>query len=73
MLYEVITLHYRAMRSDPQAASYRPDTPIDAIAPWLGDQVDPADFPKHVLRFRNDRWAERIGLAELDDDAWIFV
>jgi len=59
------------MRSDPQAASYRPDTPIDAIAPWLGDQVDPADFPKHVLRFRNDRWAERIGLAELDDDAWI--
>lgn len=59
------------MRREPQAATYWPDTPIEAIAPWLGDAVAPANFPKHILRFRNDRWAQRVGLGELGDDQWI--
>ncbi|WP_394840276.1 YdiU family protein [Pendulispora rubella] len=34
------------------------------------DPVTPARFPVHHLRFRNQRWAERLGLGELDDAAW---
>ena len=29
-----------------------------------------ADFPKTIIRFRNDRWAKAVGLDELDDDGW---
>ena len=45
------------MRAEPQAASYRPDTPIETLADWIGDAVEPADFPKTELRFRNERHA----------------
>ena len=34
-------------------------------------QVEAARFPRHVLRWRNDRAAATIGLAGLDDDEWI--
>ena len=59
------------MRAEPQAAPYRPDTPILGLAEWLGDAVEPADFPIAELRFRNDRWAAAVGLASLGDEAWI--
>lgn len=59
------------MRSEPQAASYRPDPAIEDIAPWLADPVKPADFPQSILRFRNDRHAATVGLDSLDDEAWI--
>jgi len=59
------------MRAEPQAVSYRPDTPIESLAEWLGDAVDAADFPATQLRFRNDRHAATIGLATLPDDEWI--
>ncbi len=58
------------MRAEPQAADYRPDTAIDALADWLGSPVHPADFPKTEIRFRNDRWAAAVGLAGLSDDQW---
>jgi len=58
------------MPADPQAAPYRPDPQIGAIAAWLGDAVEPAPFPKHILRFRNDRWAAAIGLDGLSDARW---
>jgi uncharacterized protein YdiU (UPF0061 family) len=35
------------------------------------DPVAPADFPRTILRFRNDRAAASIGLDGLDDAAWI--
>ncbi|MGF1526195.1 MAG: protein adenylyltransferase SelO family protein [Candidatus Competibacterales bacterium] len=35
------------------------------------DVVAPAAFPAQILRFRNDRWAKRVGLASLDDAAWL--
>src|SRR3546814_10168655 len=35
------------------------------------DAVEPARFPAHILRFRNDRAAAETGLAALDDEAWI--
>ena len=59
------------MRAEPQAASYRPDTPIETLGHWIGDPVEPADFPKTVLRFRNDRHAASVGLAGLSDDEWL--
>ncbi len=45
------------------------------IHPALGegyfDAVAAAQFPKHVLRYRNDRWACPIGLGDLTDEAWV--
>ncbi|MEL6878192.1 MAG: YdiU family protein [Pseudomonadota bacterium] len=58
------------MRAEPQAADYRPDTAIDALAEWLGAPVAPADFPQTEIRFRNDRWARTVGLADLTDAQW---
>lgn len=54
-------------------APYRPDPRIFDLgtgAPFF-DPVAPAEFPRAVLRFRNDRAAASVGLAHLDDAAWI--
>jgi uncharacterized protein YdiU (UPF0061 family) len=58
------------MHSEPQAAPYRPDPRIAAIAGWIADPVHAADFLKTDLRWRNDRWATAVGLADLDDAQW---
>lgn len=54
-----------------QAQPYRPARAIDAIADFIGDPVEAAQFPSHIVRFRNDRAATEVGLAALDDAAWI--
>lgn len=59
------------MRAEPQAAPYRPDPQIGSLAEWLGDEVDPAAFPSHRLRFRNRRWDKAVGLGNLSDEEWI--
>ncbi|MDE2411220.1 MAG: YdiU family protein [Sphingomonadales bacterium] len=59
------------MRAEPQAAAYRPDVPILALAPWLADPVAPADFPAATLRFRNRRWDGAVGLDTLDEAQWL--
>lgn len=51
--------------------SYRPALALTELFDGYFDVVEPARFPQHVLRFRNDRWAARVGLGHLDDDAWI--
>ncbi len=58
------------MMSDPQPA-FRPETAILALGDGFYDAVQAADFPETRLRFRNDRWAARVGLGDLDDDAWV--
>ena len=58
------------MKAEPQAANYRPDPAISELAGWLGDAVDAADFPKTIVRFRNDRAAATVGLSSLDDTEW---
>lgn len=35
------------------------------------DLVKPADFPRAELRYRNQRWAGRMGLAGLTDAQWV--
>lgn len=51
--------------------SYRPAQSILTLGDGFWDAVEPARFPKHVLRYRNPRWAARVGLETLDDAQWI--
>ena len=51
-------------------ASYRPDPKILELGPDFYDPVEPARFPKAIPRFLNRRWADRVGVGDLDDDAW---
>ena len=59
------------MKREPQAAVYRPDPRIASIASWIADPVEAAQFPRCDLRFRNDRHAATVGLANLSDAEWI--
>ena len=45
---------------------YRPDPRFAALGDEYSDTVEPADFPKAELRWWNDRWAQEVGLGELD-------
>jgi uncharacterized protein YdiU (UPF0061 family) len=54
----------------PQPGSYKPARDILEIADFVADPVAGAAFPDTKLRFRNDRWAETVGLAGLDDAQW---
>lgn len=55
----------------PQASTYRPETIIHELGGDFYDAVDAAEFPQHIVRFRNDRWAETVGLADLTDEQWV--
>lgn len=52
-------------------SNYRPEHAITEIADFIADPVKSADFPAHILRFRNDRAAGTVGLDTLDDAAWL--
>jgi uncharacterized protein YdiU (UPF0061 family) len=55
----------------PVGKNYDP-TPIHAkLGEGFFDAVSPAPFPQHVLRYRNDPWARRVGLDTLTDVEWI--
>jgi uncharacterized protein YdiU (UPF0061 family) len=58
------------MTIPPQPAKYHPESTILSLGEKIGDPVQAADFPQAILRFRNDRWAEAVGLGGLNDDAW---
>lgn len=56
------------------ASSSQPFTPENAIAEiadFIADPVIAADFPKHRIRWRNDRAAAEVGLDALTDNEWI--
>ena len=55
----------------PVSANYRPDPHLASLGAEFADPVRPADFPQAILRFRNDRAAQTVGLAGLTDDEWI--
>ena len=50
---------------------YRPDPKIASLSDKIGDAVKAANFPKAILRFRNDRWASTVGLDGLSNDEWV--
>lgn len=55
----------------PQATAYRPDPQIAKLADRLADPVHAADFPRTILRFRNQRWDVAVGLDGLSDEQWV--
>ncbi|MET0547175.1 MAG: protein adenylyltransferase SelO [Caulobacterales bacterium] len=54
-----------------ESALYRPEPLFSALGPEFADPVEAADFPKTILRWRNQRWADRVGLGGLSDDEWL--
>ncbi|PWW01644.1 uncharacterized protein YdiU (UPF0061 family) [Hoeflea marina] len=55
----------------PASDRYRPDVRHTRLGAEFYDEVKAADFPKTVLRFRNDRAAASVGLDHLGDEDWI--
>ncbi len=49
---------------------YSPDPKFAGMGPEFADAVAPARFPQARLRWRNDRWAARVGLDGLDATAF---
>ncbi len=50
---------------------YQPDPKFLTLGDGFADPVSAADFPKTVLRYRNDRAARSVGLDHLSDDDWV--
>lgn len=49
---------------------YRPRSPFADLGPHFSDVVEPARFPREVLRFRNQRAASSVGLDALGAAQW---
>jgi uncharacterized protein YdiU (UPF0061 family) len=45
--------------------------PFASLAARFADPVVAANFPEQVLRWRNQRWAESLGLGGLADSTWL--
>jgi uncharacterized protein YdiU (UPF0061 family) len=54
----------------PVSPAYRPDPRLAALGDEFADSVQPADFPRSDIRFRNDRAAASVGLEGLTDEEW---
>jgi uncharacterized protein YdiU (UPF0061 family) len=50
---------------------FRPSTAHATLGDKFFDAVAPARFPALTLRYRNPRWAERIGLGDLSEAQWL--
>ena len=55
----------------PVSSDYRPEPRFFDLGDEYGDAVRAAEFPKTILRFRNDRAAATVGLETLTDAEWI--
>lgn len=55
----------------PVSSHYRPEPRFAALGPQFADPVEPADFPQAIVRFRNQPWAERVGLGALSEAEWV--
>jgi uncharacterized protein YdiU (UPF0061 family) len=54
----------------PLSSSYLPDPQYARLGAEFADPVTPALFPEQIIRFRNDRAAATVGLADLTDAEW---
>ena len=59
------------MAPPPQAAPFRAEQALLSLGEPFYDPVEPARFPEHRLRFRNDRAAVEVGLAGLSHAEWL--
>ncbi len=55
----------------PFSPAFRPAANHAALGSEFFDPVEPARFPAHILRHRDNRWAARIGLDTLSDAEWL--
>ena len=55
----------------PFSPDYRPSSAHAELGPAFFDQVRAATFPQHLLRYRNERAARQVGLADLTTPEWI--
>jgi uncharacterized protein YdiU (UPF0061 family) len=55
----------------PPSRAYRPSLCHAGLGDGFFDVVAPARFPRHVLRFRNQTWAGRVGLGALTEAEWL--
>ena len=55
----------------PVSDRYRPDPRFMKLGPEFADPVEPAAFPKEIIRHRNQRAAMTVGLDTLTDDEWL--
>ncbi len=53
------------------SAIFQPEKAILELDGRFHSPVEPADFPQHITRWRNQRWAENVGLGALSDAEWI--
>ncbi|MFZ2028938.1 MAG: YdiU family protein [Vitreimonas sp.] len=54
----------------PVSPRYAADPLFAQLGPEFADPVAPAQFPKHVLRWRNQDWAAHVGLDTLTPMEW---
>ena len=54
----------------PLSPRYRADPVFAQLGPEFADPVSAARFPQHTLRWRNQTWAERVGLEGLTESEW---
>jgi uncharacterized protein YdiU (UPF0061 family) len=54
----------------PVSSTYRAAPRITTLGEGFFDEVTPARFPARIQRFRNQRWASRVGLGDLDAAEW---
>ncbi|MEP7210610.1 MAG: protein adenylyltransferase SelO family protein [Alphaproteobacteria bacterium] len=52
-------------------AAFYPSRAILELDDRFHTAVERAAFPEHKLRWRNQRWAEQVGLGGLSDESWI--
>lgn len=55
----------------PVSPDYRPDPKFMQLGPEFSDPVTAADFPRTILRHRNQRAAATVGLDTLTDEEWV--
>jgi len=49
----------------------KPVKKIESLGPDFYDAVEAAEFPEHILRYKNMAAAARLGLQDLDEEAWV--
>jgi len=55
----------------PVGPTYRADPRFAALGDELSDAVEPADFPQHIVRWRDQRAAAEVGLDGLSEAEWV--
>lgn len=55
----------------PVGPTYRPDPLFAALGDEYSDAVEPAAFPAHIVRWRDQRAASEVGLDGLTEAEWV--